>query len=241
MGTATAIREPLHLSHDLEGLHFKKRQSLSLRNWYQRQVDDYTQRKAKGKNGEWCGLEPVEFYRNTYSLSGAVDDHCEKMAQANNHDWECSVDIKRLLKDYNGQMNVVTGTSWGSDGYFWQGILSYDPWYELKMSEDSIIETILRHHVFYDADANIFFDWNPVSPLNHWLKHQWGIENDVSVNVHTIVRRVLQGIMEVLNKDDDRYPKYHKWVQSGHCPKCDAWMCSPTGHCFECETELTYE
>ena len=71
--------------------------------------------------------------------------------------------------------------------------------------------------------------------------HQWGIENDVSVNVHTIVRRVLQGIMEVLNKDDDRYPKYHKWVQSGHCPKCDAWMCSPTGHCFECETELTYE
>ena len=58
MGTATAIREPLHLSHDLEGLHFKKRQSLSLRNWYQRQVDDYTQRKAKARMASGVDLNP---------------------------------------------------------------------------------------------------------------------------------------------------------------------------------------
>ena len=216
---------PLELQNKLKGFRFKKQPSIGIRR--------YLERVKKKKSAE----EFDRYWNVKVSLVESVDAFCERVHKLNNGDYMVNVNVKKLILGYDGRMNNIMHCDLGGGNTFWQGILSLEPWCELKMEEESILELILHHHLFTNGE-DVFFDFNKESPIDKFLRKHW--DGDCIINIHSILRRVVRGAIEMLEKDDDQYPKYLEVVSSGYCRKCECSSFADDGKCFECRGVLEY-
>jgi len=77
--------------------------------------------------------------------------HTAPVESANGADFQMTVNIKKLIIDYDGRMNNITHCDLGGGNSFWQGILSCIRGTNSGMEEESILELILHNHVFTNA------------------------------------------------------------------------------------------
>lgn len=216
---------PLELEHKLNGFHFKKQPSIKIRR--------YLERVKKKKSTE----EFDRYWNVKLSLVDKIEAYCTRVESANGADFQMTVNIKKLIIDYDGRMNNITHCDLGGGNSFWQGTLSMYPWHELGMEEESILGLILHNHVFTNG-RDVFFDFNKQSSIDKFLRKNWA--GEATVNVVMILRRVVAGAIEMVEKDDDRYPRYVKITSCGYCSKCDSGFYEDSGRCPECKTVLKY-
>jgi len=216
---------PLELENKLHGFHFKKQPSIK--------IQHYLERIKKKKSTE----DFDRYWNIVIPFAEKIYDYCGNMEAANGHDYQVSVDLKKLITDYDGRMENISFYDLGDGNSFWQGILSLYPWHELEMEEEQILEIILHHHVFTNG-SEIFFDFNKQSPIDKFLRKNW--EGDTIVNTVMILRRVVRGAIDMLKKDDAQYPRYLKFKQSGYCPTCECSFYEDSGKCPECKSNLEY-
>ncbi|MFH0989852.1 MAG: hypothetical protein V1799_07540 [bacterium] len=216
----------INLEKDVKGIRIKNRQSLFLRRWREGKVQQFKKDKS---------MDPDKYYVMSISLSDRVENYCEEVWELNDLRCRPFVNIRRLIDDFDGKIIVVRGNDW-----YWSGILSAYLWEDLKIEEDTIVEKILRYHIFRDENYNLFFDFNEESSLNDWLRKYWN-DGDVAINCSTIFARTASRMITMLKDDDSNYPRYQKIVWEGYCKKCDTPSISEKEVCLECGGQLEYE
>lgn len=99
---------PLELEHKLNGFHFKKQPSIKIRR--------YLERVKKKKSTE----EFDRYWNVKLSLVDKIEAYCTRVESANGADFQMTVNIKKLIIDYDGRMNNITHCDLGGGNSFWQ-------------------------------------------------------------------------------------------------------------------------
>lgn len=181
------------------------------------------------------------------NLLNMVCDVEEHLREINNHDWECSFgsqdDIASTLQDIMDRIDFFSENIITDYGFYWCGILSYDPWSVIQGKydgEEGILNLIKEHHLLVvnrESDG-VFIEFvpNAQSPLYKFLlKHSNdGWEGNIESDINAVIRRIIKIMKKELGENTERYGT---WYQSMYCPSCECWTFSDD-KCPECGGEL---
>jgi hypothetical protein len=139
-----------------------------------------------------------------------------------NEDWQFSFGnskdivkhIKAILEKADFR-EIDSISSYGQPVFYWCGCLTAEPWQDLEMEEEDILNAIVKHHLFIDDDAEngirIVFRANLESPLQKFFtKNSNGYGLNVPYGINSMLHFLGKWIKTQLNENLDRYGSWEQ-------------------------------
>jgi hypothetical protein len=158
--------------------------------------------------------------------------------------------ISEILNDADFY-DIETISSYGNPVFYWCGVLTAEPWCDLQMEEEEILNLILQDfiNVMYDNEGNVIigFHNNSKSKLyRFFLKYRDGYGLNIPYSINTMLEKLSNWIKKELSDNTGEYSKIGTWEAEIHkeCPQCDEYYNSfdddEFTECPDCKVELEY-
>ena len=194
-------------------------------------------------NGAKCAIKDIIDELDTFNLMDDVLAREEEMLELNNHDFMWSMggqdEIIRVFTDLIEDDADFWNINHISDfGFYWCGCLTLEPWCELELEEETILNQIVKYHVVVGDDCVMRFANNPKSPLYRFLlKYRDGWGGNIPHSINAMLYRLHVWLLKQI-EDADRYGS---WTQLAYCEKCECGYFSDDYKCPECKTEFVFD
>jgi hypothetical protein len=184
-------------------------------------------------------IEPV-------SITQMLWEYGEELEELNNHDYQFSFNHNNfLVKQIRELIKTIDFFDFNyiyDYGVYWCGCLMSEPWGDLDMDEETILNLLLHKHteVYLVGENSIHtrFMMNEESPLHKFfLKYCDGYGQNISASYKSMRRKALDRMMKKIKDDLERYGD---WIEIGHCGNCGVCFFEENGKCPECQSDLTY-
>jgi len=194
----------------------------------------------------------------TINISQITLDIENELAEINDYNCQFSFgsdddifkNVTEILNDANFY-DIDTITRIGNPCFYWCGVLTAEPWCDLQMEEEEILNLILQDFidVMHDEKGNVIINFhnNSKSKLYRFFyKYRDGYGLNIPYSINDMLRKLEKWIIKELNDNTGEYSKIGTWESEIHkkCSECDEHYNSfddnEFSECPECKVELEY-
>ena len=206
------------------------------------QIFSWIRYKITGKIPFVDEIKPIQLTQDLY-------EYQEELSDLNNYDyqfvWNTPKFLIKQLQEYFSELDFFLVDYVYDYGVMWCGCLTAEPWGDLDMCEETILNILLHDHTIIrfvpDTEYMVIdFKMNNQSPLHKFfVNNRDGDGQNISSSYHSMLRKAYYALWVKIKKDPERYGEF---IPAGYCDNCgfSTFEYNRWGECNECGFELQY-